>query len=155
MQQKVEKNNFGDAKIDINTDLDCSKDGVKLRRMDDYWEQILKKERIMVLKIDVQGYEPLVLKGAQAMLEAKPPVFIFMEFSPQRYIDYDFDGAQMVYDMIERGYKARVIGNNGMSLTASNGNIEKLAAAVERDEYTVELVHIESVKQLTSGSLHL
>ena len=110
----------------------------------------------MVLKMDVQGFETKIISGAPDMMKAKPPVFVFMEYSPVRYRLYKVDGAQFLRDMIAYGYTIKLKhsewgGENDVTLT--NGEIERLAAAV--GEHELEFAHTESVRQLRSGQLVL
>ncbi len=62
------------------TGTHCDFHGLKLRRLDDYWEQVLQRRRVTVLKVDVEGLELFVFNGAKQMLSEAPPKYIFMEF---------------------------------------------------------------------------
>ena len=138
------------------TATNCGSPGIKLRRLDDYWRSTLQGEQIMVMKMDVQGFESYIIYGAPEMMKAKPPVFIFMEYSPERYRVYGVDGALFLRRMIAYGYtiKHKHSAWGGESdVTLTNGEIERLASL--SGEYELEFTHTESVRRLKSGELVL
>lgn len=49
----------------------------------------LKFGKVDVIKIDVEGVEPLVFEGMQETLESNPGIHIIMEYSPSLYDDRD------------------------------------------------------------------
>ena len=68
---RIEKNenNFGDSKIGKNgEEIECV-------RLDD-----LIKEKIDLLKIDVQGFEPQVVEGGKKLIEIYSPI-LFLEYN--------------------------------------------------------------------------
>ena len=110
-----------------------------VRTLDDYWKQILKQEQVFLMKMDVQGFEGFAIKGGTEMFKTKPPIFLFMEFSPQRYRAYKVDGAQILKDLIGFGYNIKTI--FGEPVTLTNGKIEELAATASDLEFDLELTH--------------
>lgn len=78
---KKNKNNFGDSRVVTGKDIDC----IKLDN--------LIREKIDVVKIDVQGYEFEVWKGMTKIVKKDKPV-IFMEIDrkniPKIKTDYKF-----------------------------------------------------------------
>ncbi len=71
--------NKGLAAIDDNFDLDDSfvKETIEIVTLD---EHIKENQKISLIKIDVQGYEYQVLKGAVGLIEKNKPVIIFEHF---------------------------------------------------------------------------
>ncbi len=89
--QNVQGDNQGNAFFEMNPMKGCSSTSIKLRALDDYWNYVLKQEHVFLMKIDVQGFEGFVFQGGVEMFKSKPPPFIFMEFSPERYRNYGVD----------------------------------------------------------------
>lgn len=84
--------------------LDASVTIVPTLRLDD-----LSIEHVDVLKIDVEGAEPLVLRGAEATIERDHPVIIF-EFSCDMSERVGGDAARTHLDMLQaRGYELALI----------------------------------------------
>lgn len=74
---KIEKNkdNFGDSRISDKGELvEC----VKL-------DEVIK-ERVDLIKVDVQGWEPAVIEGAKNIIEKDSPI-LFLEYTPGEYKD--------------------------------------------------------------------
>lgn len=100
--QRVDWNNQGNAFVE--TGDDCTVGGIQLRRLDDYWRQVLNSEHVFAMKMDAQGFEGFVIRGAAEMFRTKPPVVIFTEFSPFRYRSYGMVPRQILLDLIDYGY---------------------------------------------------
>jgi hypothetical protein len=110
------------------------------------------------MKIDTQGFEGFVLKGGEEMFLTKPPLHIFMEFSPHAYKRYGVDGAQMLKDMIGYGYSIKTI--DGQDITLTNGKLEELSVHYKDDsdldfEVDLELTHELAIARIAAnqGSL--
>jgi FkbM family methyltransferase len=70
-------------------------------------------DKVHVLKVDVEGAEPLVLAGAQRCLSRDRPVLI-SEFSPLALDAAPWGGAQRYLDTLRgHGYRLRMIGADG------------------------------------------
>jgi len=66
-------------------------------------------ERIGLLKIDVEGFEPEVLRGASGLLKARAIDLILFEYSPQFYVQRGLD-TQAPLDVLEEfGYRLSTI----------------------------------------------
>jgi len=76
---------------------------VKTTTLDNY---ILNHKAPTIMKIDVEGSEPLVLKGALKLLKEYTPVII-MEFFPSNF------HREAVNILLDSGYKVFKIDNNG------------------------------------------
>lgn len=70
-----DKDNFGNQRLDTGGRIKDKSNEVEVIKLDDYI-----KEKIDLIKIDVQGYEPKVVEGAKKIIEKYKPA-IFMECS--------------------------------------------------------------------------
>jgi FkbM family methyltransferase len=61
--------------------------------------------RIDIIKIDVEGAEPLVFRGAQQTITANPQIRIVMEWSPGQIIHAGFDPREFVKELDRMGLK--------------------------------------------------
>lgn len=73
-------------------------EGVRLVCLDDFMRS--RGERVDVLKIDTEGYESVVLEGAQEILERDRPV-VYIELSQ----DYEGSSRESIRMLRERGYR--------------------------------------------------
>ena len=64
---------------------------VKIIKLDDY----LKNQKIDLMKIDTQGWEPEVINGAKGLIEENKPV-MFLEYSPASYKIAKLNGEKMM-----------------------------------------------------------
>ena len=67
--------------------------------------------RVDYVKIDVEGAEPLVVRGARAIIANNPQVQIVMEWSPGQIQQAGFDLAEFTSELAAQGLKAAVIVN--------------------------------------------
>jgi len=78
-------------------------------RLDDYFAGVSHPLRL--LKIDVEGHELAVLRGAEQMLEQQRPALL-MECEDRHLRQ---GGVHEVFDFLtERGYRGRFFGENGL-----------------------------------------
>jgi FkbM family methyltransferase len=89
------KENLGDHKLFG----DGEKEKVKIIKLDDYF----KNQKIDLMKIDTQGWEPAVFEGAKKIIERDKPI-VFFEYSPASYKEAKLDGNKMI-DFIKKIYK--------------------------------------------------
>ena len=108
------------------------------------------------MKIDVQGYEAFLVKGAHTMFSTKPPVFVYLDYTPHMYRIYGVDGAQFLKDMIAYGYTVRHKYKLGVAaevrkITLDNGEIERLAKAT--GEFELEFSHLDTLHRMRTFQL--
>jgi FkbM family methyltransferase len=73
----------------------------------------VSKERIDVIKIDIDGGEGKALRGAENTIKTNKPV-IFFEFSPPLLLSHSNLGAVEFLDFLKNlGYKFRYVGHDG------------------------------------------
>ncbi|GAX81172.1 hypothetical protein CEUSTIGMA_g8605.t1 [Chlamydomonas eustigma] len=64
--------------------LDCEPSlRIPVVTLDHYWKDVLGSKQVLFVKLDVEGHEYEVLKGASLMMAAAPPTYILMEYSTQ------------------------------------------------------------------------
>lgn len=69
--------------------------------------------RIDFIKIDVEGAEPLVMRGAQQAIMANPQLNIIMEWSPDQVQAAGFSVPEFVNELASMGLQAAEIGPSG------------------------------------------
>eukprot|EP00042_Codosiga_hollandica_P039536 m.332381 g.332381 ORF g.332381 m.332381 type:complete len:179 (-) comp55635_c0_seq2:65-601(-) len=146
--QNVENGNQGNSYFELQN-TNCVSSDIKLRILDEYWTQVLNREHIYLIKMDVQGFEGFVLKGGIQLLTQKPPLFIFMEYTPFRYRTYGMNPAQILKDLISQGYYVKTI--HGEDVTLFNGVLERLASAPDGHEFDLELTHTATLEKYKQG----
>ena len=82
--------NFGDHKLYGKAEKTSQ---VKIVKLDDFI-----KEAVDLIKIDTQGWEPEVIKGAQKVILKNKPT-IFMEYSPAGYKQAKLNGREMMKNL--------------------------------------------------------
>lgn len=71
--------------------------------LDEYFKENTKVD---LLKIDAEGAEPFILKGAKRLLEANPDIIIIMEFAPS-VIEVSYGSVDQFYEDIN-GYGLKI-----------------------------------------------
>ena len=107
MAFRVNASNIGGSKIlENNSDVSDGKViDVDVRRLDDLIE--LADVNISLIKIDVEGHELSVLKGAKGIIEKDEPIILF-----EQGIDEISDGSSAVIDFVRsHGYRLLAIEN--------------------------------------------
>ena len=79
----------------------------------------LVSEPVDFLKVDVEGAEPLVFRGAQALLERSPSIQIVMEWSPDQIKDAGFEAASFAEALEGYGLSAEVMNYDGTQTPVS------------------------------------
>jgi FkbM family methyltransferase len=69
------------------------KEKIRTIRLDDYFKKL--EQKINLIKIDTQGWEPEVFLGAKKIIGKDKPI-IFFEYSPASYKEAKLDGQKMM-----------------------------------------------------------
>jgi len=91
--------NLGDHKLYNDQFLMSNVQKTKIIKLDEY----LINQKVDLLKIDTQGWEPAVIEGTKKTIEKYKPI-IFFEYSPASYKQANLDGDKMM-DFIKKIYK--------------------------------------------------
>jgi hypothetical protein len=86
-------------------------------------------DRVSLLKIDVEGFEPEVLRGAKGLLRAGAIDLVLFEYSPRFYLQRGLDPLAPVAVLREYGYRIRTLEGDPLddgSLSAT-GRVDLLA----------------------------
>ena len=104
---------------------------VEAARLDD----LLDGVPLDLLKVDVEGAEPLVLRGAGRVLSASPRLLAIVEFRPERHLDGSTpEEVLALYQGL--GFRLQLLHADGSTHDATAGEV--LAAAAEHE--TINLV---------------
>jgi FkbM family methyltransferase len=93
------KENLGDHKLYNDQFLMSNVQKIQIIKLDDYF----KNQKIDLIKIDTQGWEPEVVEGGKNIIEKWKPI-IFMEYSPANYKLAKLDGEKMM-EFLKKMYK--------------------------------------------------
>jgi FkbM family methyltransferase len=85
--------------------------------------------RILILKIDVEGYEPAVISGAMQTLARKDAVII--EHSPALSQSRGLSAADMVDSLRAAGFTPHQLGNEGHMITITPSDLKNLEGVVD------------------------
>lgn len=94
---------------------------VSCTRLDDLLPEF--DNRIDFIKIDVEGAEPLVLRGAAQTIAANPQLNIIMEWSPGQISHAGFDVSEFIREIESLGLDAAMIGASGVVSVPLSGLI--------------------------------
>lgn len=95
----------------------------------DWFAETRGINRISLLKIDVEGFEPEVLRGARGLLSARAIDLILFEYSPRFYRQRGIDPLAPMAVLEEYGYQARTLRGDALDHGAVStvGQIDLLA----------------------------
>lgn len=96
-----------DGKVDVK---------VPVRTLDSYWRDSWHQRHIDVLKLDVEGYEAVVLRGAKELLKTSPPGLIQAEFNNNNLKNVGVRPYELFEILHPLGYK---IVDKGVDITHS------------------------------------
>ncbi len=87
---------------------------VKAVKLDDLLPDDL---RIDVIKIDIQGAEPLALKGMETLIARQSKLIAFCEFFPCVYQSYEYTAEQFLAQLESYGFEISVINDHKREVT--------------------------------------
>jgi len=82
-----------------------------------------KIERVSFIKIDVQGYEPMVCEGMSATLGNFPEVSVCFEYSPEGLRELGFDPAALLAFFRTRGFRIHLLTRESAQLVEDDSAI--------------------------------
>jgi FkbM family methyltransferase len=103
--------NRGDNRVQMNTrNMNSSSLEVPAARLDDL---IPQNTRIDLIKIDVQGWEVPVLRGAKKTLSENYAIILLIEFWPFGLRAAGFEPAELLEQLKNQGFHIRNLGKKG------------------------------------------
>jgi len=111
---------------------------VAVRRFGDVLAEVAPSRRVGLMKIDVEGFEAQVFKGAWDVLERDLPV-VFTEFSPARIRRAGEDAGALLERLFALGYRARLIDEKSCRLVPASLPVESWAT-----RYGVHLNNVDT-----------
>lgn len=100
---------------------------ISVVRLDDYFPP---GQRIDFIKIDVQGYELSVLRGAQRVFRENPGVRLLMEFWPHGLAQAGVQSDELLMHLVALGMSCRPVGMGGERM-----DLGKASATEDEDWY--------------------
>lgn len=92
------KDNYGDNRV-YSSDISGTNLKIKADSLDNFFKDFITRgDKISLLKIDTQGFEPFVISGAKQLIEKNKPTLIF-EYWPYGYLHSKSNGTEMLNDL--------------------------------------------------------
>ncbi len=91
---------------------------VEALRLDDYLEKRFKD--VDLVKIDVEGAEPMVLEGMKRAIESHPGIRLVVEFAPERVAAAGHQPRKYLEDLIEQGFLIHIIDEGERRVVPTN-----------------------------------
>lgn len=85
---------------------------VPVRTLDFYWRGVWNKRRIDILKLDVEGYETRVVRGARDMMLEAPPRMIQAEYNAYNLRKAGANETELFHTLLPLGYRAHESGED-------------------------------------------
>ena len=79
-------------------------------------DSLLGNEKIDLVKIDVEGAEPLVLEGMKDIIEKNPELRIILEFTPDNLLHAGIQPIEFLQKLMESGFRIQCINEETGSL---------------------------------------
>lgn len=100
----------GPVQLDVS---DTNKGGSKIRSLlhavatstiDDLISHAYPQLPVSFMKMDIEGYEPYALQGAQRLFAERPPSVLAIEITPREWRAHGFEVASVLSSLTSRGY---------------------------------------------------
>jgi FkbM family methyltransferase len=86
--------------------------------------------KIAFIKIDVQGYEPVVCQGMKRTIVDSPDVCICCEYDPQAMIELGFQPDELLEFFYSSGFQIYTLDRTSLAPASDPSEIQRLAAEV-------------------------
>ena len=122
----------------LNTLDECPEaDKVVIKKLDDYVDTVLNGESPYMMKVDVEGYELLAMRGGEKMFKNSPPKLIFSEGTPEWFLQHGHDVKDFFEFFWTYGYTIYRVVESSKSFT----KIERVGYEVPIEQFDVVMVH--------------
>lgn len=112
--------------------------------LDHYWVNVLASRPILFIKIDVEGYEDLVMKGGKELFTSKtPPQFLLVEYFPSMLSLNGASGKLLLEKIFAYGYRGYNCEKSAPLPTSAASAEESLREHLEKNTMT-DLLFIHS-----------
>lgn len=98
---------------------------VEMVCLDSYLSEKVPTQPVSFVKIDVQGYEPLVCSGMKGTLARHELVCVAFDYCPQALEELGFDPPLLLDFFLKRGFRLFAIEKNGMLKGLSSSQLAK------------------------------
>lgn len=95
----------GGGFLNAYADPDFEAQEAQIRALDDI---LPEGQRIGLMKIDVEGFEPQVLDGARRTIARSPDLMICLEVSPEGWKNAGYDPVAVLQDLVDQGFALRL-----------------------------------------------
>ncbi|KAJ3300718.1 hypothetical protein HDU76_006030 [Blyttiomyces sp. JEL0837] len=110
--------------------------GIKTIPLDSYWDVVLKRRRVHMMKVDVEGYEVKLFLGSTKMLQTSPPYIIYSELLTRTLTPLGFQPIDFINLMESFGY-----------VTYSGNTLEVYDKEVMRDDDLIIFFNMDILKK--------
>ena len=93
---------------------------VKTTSLDDFFVKVVKNKRINLIKMDAEGAEGLIIKGAEKVLKYNKRLKIFMEFWPDSLKNLGTDPLELLSKLKAYGFDIKFIDGKKRTLKPLN-----------------------------------
>lgn len=84
--------------------------------------------KVAFIKIDVQGYEPVVCQGMKRTICDSLDVCVCCEYAPHAMIDLGFQAAELLEFFRSGGFQIYILDRSSLTLASDHAEIQRLAA---------------------------
>ncbi|MBY0550376.1 MAG: FkbM family methyltransferase [Candidatus Obscuribacterales bacterium] len=107
---------------------DATANPVEMVCLDSFLSDKVPTQPVSFVKIDVQGYEPLVCSGMKGTLARHELVCVAFDYCPQALEELGFDPPLLLDFFLKRGFRLFSIGKNGVLTGLSSSQLTKALA---------------------------
>lgn len=126
-------------KDSLNNPLNWRAEEIECTRLDDFI-----KGRVDLLKIDIEGAEPLAIEGAKRILKENRNLKIMLEFSPSTVSNFGITGEKYLKNFIKLGFEIYELGD---FMSNKQGRIDKKSIKKFLETHKKEVLNIFLIKK--------
>ena len=104
---------------------------VELVSIDSFLSERVPTQPVSFVKIDVQGYEPLVCAGLKGTLARHDSVCVAFDYCPQSLEELGFDPPLLLDFFLKRGFRLYLIEKNGKLQALSSAHLTRALSGLQ------------------------